>query len=218
MSVIVSPSLLAADFGNLQSEIEMINKSEADWLHLDIMDGVFVPNITFGLPLLRMVRKHLKKPMDVHMMIVEPEKFIAGSKEIGVDMLSVHYETCPHIHQVIQSIKAAGIKAGVALNPGTPVCMLRDIIEDVDMVVIMTVNPGAGGQKFIQHGLKKIQEARELIRETGSKALLEIDGGANAETSPLLVQAGVDVIVAGSYVFGSKNPMQTIHDLKALGK
>lgn len=215
---IVSPSLLSADYGNLQRDIEMINESEADWLHLDIMDGVFVPNITFGQPVLKMVRKHLKKDMDAHLMIVHPEKFLNDFKEIGVDRLTVHYETCVHIHRTIYEIKKAGMKAGVALNPGTPVCMLRDIIKDLDMVLIMTVNPGFGGQDFIMHSLDKIRETRALIEETGSHALIQMDGGANKETAPLLVNAGVDVLVAGSYVFKSVDPKATIHELKALRK
>ena len=213
---IISPSLLAADFGNLQRELEMINESEADWLHLDIMDGVFVPNITFGLPLLNMIRKHLKKPMDVHLMIVQPEKFIEGSKEIGIEMMTVHYETCTHIHRTLQDIHNAGMKAGVALNPGTPVCLLRDIIEDVDVVMIMSVNPGAGGQKFIMHSLDKVRELKKLIQETGSHALIEIDGGVNDKTAPMLLEAGADVLVAGSYVFRAEDPKKVIRELKAL--
>ena len=213
---IVSPSLLAADFMNIEREVQMINESEADWLHLDIMDGVFVPNITFGHSVLKPLRKVCKKVMDVHLMIVEPEKFIAGSKEIGVDILTVHYEACRHIHRTIYEIKEAGMKVGVALNPGTPVCMLRDIIQDLDMVLIMTVNPGYGGQKFIEHSIDKVRECKALISETGSKALIEVDGGVNARTAPLLVEAGVDVLVAGSYVFGNANPKQVICELKSL--
>lgn len=212
---IVSPSLLAADFGNLQRELEMINESEADMLHLDIMDGVFVPNITFGLPILEMIRKHLKKPMDVHLMIVQPEKFIEHSRDLGIEMMTVHYESCVHIHRTLQDIHNAGMKAGVALNPGTPVCLLRDIIEDVDVVMIMSVNPGAGGQKFIMHSLDKVKELKKLIEETGSKALIEIDGGVNAKTGPMLMEAGADVLVAGSYVFGAPDPKAVIHELKA---
>lgn len=213
---IVSPSLLAADFGNLQRELEMINESEADMLHLDIMDGVFVPNITFGLPILEMIRKHLKKPMDVHLMIVQPEKFIEHSKDLGIEMMTVHYEACVHIHRTLQDIHNAGMKAGVALNPGTPICLLRDIIQDVDVVMVMSVNPGAGGQKFIMHSLDKVRELKKLIEETGSNALIEIDGGVNDKTGPMLIEAGADVLVAGSYVFGAKNPKAVISELKKL--
>lgn len=213
---IVSPSLLAADFGNLQRELEMINESEADMLHLDIMDGVFVPNITFGLPILEMIRKHLKKPMDVHLMIVQPEKFIEHSKDLGIEMMTVHYEACVHIHRTLQDIHNAGMKAGVALNPGTPICLLRDIIQDVDVVMVMSVNPGAGGQKFIMHSLDKVRELKKLIEETGSNALIEIDGGVNDKTGPMLIEAGADVLVAGSYVFGAKDPKAVISELKKL--
>lgn len=213
---IVSPSLLAADFGNLQRELEMINESEADMLHLDIMDGVFVPNITFGLPILEMIRKHLKKPMDVHLMIVQPEKFIEHSKDLGIEMMTVHYEACVHIHRTLQDIHNAGMKAGVTLNPGTPICLLRDIIQDVDVVMVMSVNPGAGGQKFIMHSLDKVRELKKLIEETGSNALIEIDGGVNDKTGPMLIEAGADVLVAGSYVFGAKDPKAVISELKKL--
>lgn len=213
---IVSPSLLAADFGNLQRELEMINESEADMLHLDIMDGVFVPNITFGLPILEMIRKHLKKPMDVHLMIVQPEKFIEHSKDLGIETMTVHYEACVHIHRTLQDIHNAGMKAGVALNPGTPICLLRDIIQDVDVVMVMSVNPGAGGQKFIMHSLDKVRELKKLIEETGSNALIEIDGGVNDKTGPMLIEAGADVLVAGSYVFGAKDPKAVISELKKL--
>lgn len=212
----VYPSLLAADFGHIADEVEMINQSEADGLHLDIMDGEFVPNITFGLPILDYVTKHLKKKVDVHLMIVNPDKFIDFSRELGIDLMTVHYEACIHLHRTIQKIKAAGMKAGVALNPGTPICMLRDVIEYLDVVMIMSVNPGFGGQTFIDHTIVKIQELKQLIAETGSKALIEVDGGVNAETGKRLVDAGADMLVAGSYVFGSPNPLERISLLKKL--
>ena len=213
---LVYPSLLSADFGNLQRDIEMINGTEADSLHLDIMDGVFVPNITFGLPILQTVGKHVSKPMDVHLRIVEPDKFIDGSKELGINLMTVHYEACTHLHRTLLNIKSAGMRTGVALNPGTPVCLLRDVIEMIDQVVIMSVNPGFGGQKFIVHSIDKVRELKKLIAETGSNALIEIDGGVNMETGQMLVDAGADILVAGSFVFGSKDPYQTIHDLKQL--
>lgn len=212
----VSPSLLAADFANLTKDIDMINRSEADWLHLDVMDGVFVPNISFGFPVLQAVAKICQKPLDVHLMIVDPGKFTEQVKALGAYMMNVHYEACPHLHRTIQQIHDAGMKAGVTLNPHTPVNVLEDIIQDVDMVLLMTVNPGFGGQKFIEHSIQKVQRLKELIQKSGSHALIEVDGGVNHETAPRLVEAGVDVLVAGSYVFGAKNPEQRIKELKEL--
>ena len=212
----VSPSLLAADFANLSKDIDMINRSEADWLHLDVMDGVFVPNISFGFPVLQAVAKICKKPLDVHLMIVDPGKFTQQVKALGAYMMNVHYEACPHLHRTIQQIHDAGMKAGVTLNPHTPVCVLDDIIQDVDMVLLMTVNPGFGGQKFIEHSIDKVRRLKTLIQQTGSHALIEVDGGVNGETAPRLVEAGVDVLVAGSYVFGAENPEARIKELKNL--
>ncbi len=212
----VSPSLLAADFANLTKDIDMINRSEADWLHLDVMDGVFVPNISFGFPVLQAVAKICQKPLDVHLMIVDPGKFTEQVKALGAYMMNVHYEACPHLHRTIQQIHDAGMKAGVTLNPHTPVNVLEDIIQDVDMVLLMTVNPGFGGQKFIEHSIQKVQRLKELIQKSGSHALIEVDGGVNHETAPRLVEAGVDVLVAGSYVFGAENPEQRIMELKEL--
>lgn len=213
---IVSPSLLAANFGNLEKDIDMINRSEAEWLHLDIMDGVFVPNISFGFPVLEAVAKLCTKRLDVHLMIVEPGKFIKEVKALGAYMMNVHYEACPHLHRTIQQIHENGMKAGVTLNPGTPVCVLEDVIEDVDMVLLMTVNPGFGGQKFIEHSIEKVKALKALIERTGSKALIEVDGGVNAETGRRLAEAGTDVLVAGSYVFGSADPEEKIRGLKNL--
>ena len=194
----ISPSLLAADFANLSKDIDMINRSEADWLHLDVMDGVFVPNISFGFPVLEAVAKICQKPLDVHLMIVDPGKFTQQVKALGAYMMNVHYEACPHLHRTIQQIHDAGMKAGVTLNPHTPVCVLDDIIQDVDMVLLMTVNPGFGGQKFIEHSIDKVRRLKELILKTGSHALIEVDGGVNGDTGRRLVAAGVDVVVAGS--------------------
>ena len=214
----VSPSLLSANFIDLKSDVEMINKSEADWLHMDIMDGVFVPNISFGFPVLEAVAKASTKPLDVHFMIVHPEQYIEQTAKIGAMMMNVHYEACTHLHRTIQQIHAAGMKAGVTLNPSTPVNVLEDIICDVDMVLLMSVNPGFGGQKFIENTIKKVHRLRKLIKESGSHALIEIDGGVQGETAPRLVQAGSDVLVSGSYVFKSSDPCATIHNLKELKK
>ena len=214
--ITLSPSLLAADFANLTKDIDMINRSEADWLHLDVMDGVFVPNISFGFPVLEAVAKICKKPLDVHLMIVDPGKFTEQVKALGAYMMNVHYEACPHLHRTIQQIHAAGMKAGVTLNPHTPVCVLDDIIQDVDMVLLMTVNPGFGGQKFIEHSIDKVRRLKELIQKTGSHALIEVDGGVNHDTGRRLVEAGVDVLVAGSYVFGAEHPEERIKELKSL--
>lgn len=212
----ISPSLLSANFADLNSEMEWFNQSTADWLHIDIMDGVFVPNISFGFPVLKHVSKISKKPLDVHLMIVQPEKFISEVKDLGAYIMNVHYEACPHLHRVIGQIKEAGMKAGVTLNPATPVSVLEDIIEDVDLVLLMSVNPGFGGQKFIPHTTEKVRKLRQMIDSTDSKALIEVDGGVNYETGKLLKEAGADVLVAGSYVFNSEDPSATCSLLSSL--
>lgn len=212
----LAPSLLAADFGNLEKEMSWFNQSKADWLHLDIMDGVFVPNISFGFPVLKAVARLCQKPLDVHLMIVQPEKFIGEVKALGAYMMNVHYEACPHLHRVLGQIHEAGMKAGVTLNPSTPVCVLEDIIQDADMVLLMSVNPGFGGQKFIEHTIDKVKALRSLIERTGSHALIEIDGGVNMETGRRLREAGADVLVAGSAVFGAPDPLKAAADLASL--
>lgn len=215
MNTLVSPSLLSADFANLERDIDMINRSSADWLHLDIMDGVFVPNISFGFPVMEAVAKICKKPLDVHYMTVHPEQYIERTAKLGAMMMNVHYEACTHLHRTVQAIHAAGMKAGVTLNPSTPVHMLEDIVGEVDMVLLMSVNPGFGGQQFIENSILKVRRLRELIQRTGSHALIEIDGGVQNETAPRLVEAGVDVLVSGSYIFKSPNPIEIIEKLKA---
>lgn len=211
---LIAPSVLSADFGNLQRDIEMINRSQADWFHVDVMDGRFVPNISFGFPVMKAIQEHAKKFVDVHLMIVEPEKYVEEFINYGADLVSVHYEACTHLHRTINFIQDKGAKAGVVLNPSTPVRVLEDIITEVDLVLLMSVNPGFGGQKFIENTYKKIRETKELILENNSTALIEIDGGVNTENAPKLFEAGADVLVAGNAVFASENPERTIELLK----
>ena len=215
--MILSPSLLAADFGNLQQAIEMVNNSEADWFHIDIMDGVFVPNISYGMPVLEVIKKYAKKPLDVHLMIIDPDRYISTFAKLGSDILTVHYEACTHLHRTLQAIKAEGMKAGVALNPHTPIAVLEDIIENVDEVLLMSVNPGFGGQKFIENTYKKVQQAKKLIVESGSNALIEIDGGVTLNNAQALIKAGADALLAGSFIFSAPNPALTISELKKIG-
>ncbi len=215
-SVIISPSILSCDFGNLNRDFELINNSHADWFHVDVMDGVFVPNISFGFPIIEALKKVAKKPLDVHIMIENPDAYIAHFAKCGADILTFHYEASTHVHRTIQAIKEAGMKAGIALNPHTPVNVLEHVINDLDLVLIMSVNPGFGGQKFIYEAVEKVKQLKQLIEQKGSKAIIEIDGGVNLETGKLLVEAGADALVAGSFVFNSENPTETIASLKKL--
>lgn len=216
MSHLVSPSLLSADFLHLQRDVEMLNNSEADWLHLDVMDGVFVPNISFGFPIMNLLKDITNKPLDVHLMIVQPEKFINEVAAMGAHIMNVHYEACTHLHRVVQAIKAKGMKAGVTLNPHTPVALLKDIIQELDMVLLMSVNPGFGGQKFIPQTLSKVDDLKNLIIQKNSDTLIQVDGGVDLATGKQLVDAGADILVAGSFVFSSENPQERIHQLKML--
>lgn len=216
MSVIISPSLLSADFLNLGQEVGMVNQSEADWFHLDVMDGVFVPNISYGMPIISQIKKAARKPLDVHLMIVQPERYIQAFCQAGADILTVHLEASTHLHRTLQEIKAMGMKAGVALNPHTAVNQLEDIIQDIDVVLVMSVNPGFGGQSFIRHSLEKVRKVHQLIESTHSNTIIEVDGGVNLATGKQLVEAGADALVAGSFVFNSPDPAKTIKELKAL--
>jgi ribulose-phosphate 3-epimerase len=215
-NTVIAPSVLAADFGNLQRDIEMINNSEADWFHIDIMDGVFVPNISYGMPVLQAITKHAKKTIDVHLMIVDPDRYIKTFAELGSNILTVHYEACTHLHRTLQAIKAEGMKAGVALNPHTNIDLLEDIIQDIDLVLIMSVNPGFGGQSFIENTYSKVEKLKALITRKNANTLIEVDGGVTSKNAKQLIEAGADALVAGSFVFGAENPKQTIADLKKL--
>jgi ribulose-phosphate 3-epimerase len=213
MSHIVAPSILSADFGNLQRDVEMINQSKAPWFHIDVMDGVFVPNISFGFPVIKTIHKHAKKPLDVHLMIVQPERYIEEFKNVGAHVLSVHYEACTHLHRTLQQIKAAGMKTGVAINPHTPISVLDDVLADTDLVCMMSVNPGFGGQKFIENTYKKVSQLKQMIKDKGCQTLIEIDGGVDLNNYKKLLAAGADVLVAGNTVFSSTDPLKTIEAL-----
>ena len=216
MSHLIAPSILSCDFANIQKDVEMINNSEADWFHVDVMDGVFVPNISFGFPVIKAIKRHATKPLDVHLMIVNPDKYVEEFAKAGADVLTVHYEASTHLHRTIQLIKSNGMKAGVALNPHTSANVLEDVIAELDLVLIMSVNPGFGGQKFIENAISKVEQTKNIINKSNSQALIEVDGGVNQDTGAQLLKAGADVLVAGSFVFGSKDPTQTIENLKSL--
>ena len=216
MAHLIAPSVLACDFANVQRDFEIINNSQADWFHIDVMDGVFVPNISFGMPVISAMKKHAQKPLDVHLMIVNPDQYIRTFKEIGADILTVHIEACTHLHRTLQAIKSEGMKAGVALNPHTPVALLEDVIADIDLVCLMSVNPGFGGQKFIENTYDKVTKLKDMITRKQTSTLIEIDGGVNANNAKQLLEAGADVLVAGSFVFNSNDPLKTIEDLKSL--